>query len=97
MIKDLLLVVLVAAGLSVTAAAKGEENNWQQTYLNKEFTYVVAYDKPFPLGSPFKCKDKKLWKWDRIVRDYKGEPVRCTLETMTRGEYEVRDNISRIF
>lgn len=66
-------------------------------YFHEEVEYIFAYGKPFPEGTPFKCKNNKLWKGYNRVNDYTGKAVFCEFKTITRQEYEDLNNVTRTF
>ena len=66
-------------------------------FYEERVTYLVAYGKPFPEGTSFKCSNAVLYKNRSVVRKSNGKAVNCSFKIMTRREYEDLDNVSRLF
>ena len=88
------VVFLILIGLY---AKNARAFDWEKEYFEERVTYIVAYGKPFPELTPFKCVKGALYKSRTVVRNNKGKAVKCKFQIMTRREYEDLNNVSRLF
>ena len=88
------IIMLVLLGLY---AKNVRADDWESVYYEERVSYIVAYGKPFPELTPFKCVKGALYKNRTVVRSYTGKAVECKFQIMTRREYEDLDNVSRLF
>ena len=92
------IAVWIAFLIFIGSVAKGlKADAWESLYYEEKVTYIVAYGKPFPELTPFKCLNGDLYKNRSVVRSYTGKAVECKFQIMTRREYEDLNNVSRLF
>ena len=88
------IIMLILLGLY---AKNVRASDMQDMFYEERITYLIAYGKPFPEGTPFKCSNAVLYKNRSVVRKSNGKAVNCSFKIMTRREYEDLDNVSRLF